>query len=346
MTIYWVLFLLPSIFLLLPFRGTVQLQNVAWLLVWVVFTLAIGFRFEVGCDWDIYLSIFNESKLLPFPGVQGGMDPGYGVLNWIVTVFDGEIYWVNLVCGGLFSAGVIIFARRQPFPWLAIAVLVPYLLIVVAMGYTRQSVALGLIFWGLTRLADGRFFSYLFLIAVAGLFHKSALLMLPLGMLVSSKHRVAKLLAIFIVGILLGVALLLEYSSVFWDQYVEAALESEGGTIRVWMNVLPTMLMLIFWRRWSRTFPDHKIWFWIGMLALICLPLVSTASTAVDRIAIYFSPIQVAVFSRLPALARMPMTRTLLAFSFLGYYGAVLWVWLNLGIHSKLCWIPYQTPWF
>ena len=346
MTTYWVLYLIPSICLLTPFRGSRQLQGLAWVLIWTGFTLAIGLRHEVGCDWGIYLDIFNETMLLPFPGVQGGMDPGYGVLNWLVTVLDGEIYWVNLFCGGVFSAGVIIFARRQPYPWLAITVLVPYLLIVVAMGYTRQSVALGLIFWGLTRLADGRFFSYLLLIAVAGLFHKSALLMLPLGVLASSQHKVAKLFAIVAVGVLLGVLLLLEYSSVFWNQYVEASLESEGGAIRVWMNVLPTVLMLLYWRRWRETFHDHQVWFWIGMLALVCVPLVSTASTAVDRIALYFSPIQVAVFSRMPALAKSSVTRTVLVLGFLGYYGTVLWVWLNLGIHSKLCWIPYQTPWF
>lgn len=47
------------------------------------------------------------------------------------------------------------FARSQPDPWLAVLVAVPYLVIVVAMGYSRQAVAIGILLAGLGRLERG-----------------------------------------------------------------------------------------------------------------------------------------------------------------------------------------------
>ncbi len=42
-------------------------------------------------------------------------------------------------------SGLVQFCRKQPLPWLALAVAAPFIIIVVGMGYTRQSVALGFI---------------------------------------------------------------------------------------------------------------------------------------------------------------------------------------------------------
>ena len=340
------MFLSPAIIALVSYSGTSELKRVAWFGTWLGLTLLIGLRDEVGCDWWTYLEIFEEIRILPFPGIEKAMDPAYGLLNWTVAYFDGPIYWVNTVCGAIFAAGIIKFARKQPLHWMALSLTVPYLVIVVGMGYTRQGAALGLVFWGLAKLSEGRYLKYLLYVALGALFHKSALLMLPLAVFESRGGRIWKYLAIIATVGLLGVALLLEFADVYWNNYIDASLESEGGAIRVWMNVVPTLLMFAVWRRWRSTYSDYRIWLGVGLMAIICVPLVAMASTAVDRIAIYFSPIQIAVFSRLPGLVRESMTRTLVVIGILGYYTAVLWVWLNLGIHSKMCWIPYKTPWF
>ena len=54
------------------------------------------------------------------------------------------------------------FVRRQPMPWLGLLVAIPYLVIVVGMGYSRQAIALGLFYWhllnGLKKLYEICFF--------------------------------------------------------------------------------------------------------------------------------------------------------------------------------------------
>ena len=36
---------------------------------------------------------------------------------------------------------------------------------------------------------------------------------------------------------------------------------------------------------------ERKLWTWIALAALLCLPIVSLATTAVDRVALYLIPI-------------------------------------------------------
>jgi hypothetical protein len=55
----------------------------------------------------------------------------------------GAVYVVNFVYGATLAAGTVAFFRRQPWPWLALLVAVPDMLIVVGMGYSRQGFALG-----------------------------------------------------------------------------------------------------------------------------------------------------------------------------------------------------------
>ena len=97
------------------------------------------------------------------------------------------MYLVNLVSGVLFSWGLVAFCRIQPRPWLALSVAMPYMVIVVGMGYSRQGVALGLAMLGLVGLARKSNLQFVLCVALAATFHKSAVLLVPLAVL-STPH--------------------------------------------------------------------------------------------------------------------------------------------------------------
>jgi hypothetical protein len=79
----------------------------------------------------------------------------------------------------------------------------------------------------------------------------------------------------------------------------------------------------------------------IAVLSLVCIPLVAMSSTAVDRTALYFIPIQLYVFSRLPSLATTLRNRSIIVFAIVAYYAAVQLTWLNLATHARF-WVPYH----
>jgi len=176
MLAYWLLYAIPAVpAFTLGFRDR-GLAPPVWIAVGLVFVLAIGFRFQVGGDWNQYLGYYDRMIDAPFTEAVTGEDPGYQVLNWVMARWGLDIYGVNTVCGVIFMAGLLVFCRQQPAPWLGFAVAVPYLIVVVAMGYTRQSVALGFFFLALAAIERRRFFGYLGWAAAGALFHKSAVL--------------------------------------------------------------------------------------------------------------------------------------------------------------------------
>jgi hypothetical protein len=302
----------------------------------------------VGGDWSTYKEFIDYATGEDFLyAIQGG-DPAYGALNWIGANIFGGVYFVNTVCAGLFSWGLLSFCRAQPRPWLALLVAVPYLITVVAMGYTRQGVAVGLVMLGLTSLMKGSLLRFLFWVAVAASFHKSAVILMPLAIFAASKYRFATLIAVAVTGLLLFVLLLQEAVDALFVNYIDAKYDSSGAAIRVAMTALPAAMFLLLYKRFLLSRHQQLFWIWISLLALGFLVLlqISPSSTAVDRVALYWIPLQLFVWSRLPdVLGCYGQRNPIWVAAIAGYSGVILFVWLFFATHA-FAWLPYQWyPW-
>jgi hypothetical protein len=76
----------------------------------------------------------------------------------------------------------------------------------------------------------------------------------------------------------------------------------------------------------------------VDTFLLLVLLLVLPSSTAVDRLALYVMPLQVAVLSRFP----LAFGRRMGTFIVVLYSLAIEFVWLNFATHARF-WIPYQV---
>lgn len=324
-------------------------QGIGWYAMGLFLTLMIGLRHEVGGDWFNYIVHIENASGMPFVELLGSKDPAYALLNWIGANIAGGAYLPNLVCALLFSAGLLQFCRSLPRPWLALAVAVPYLVMVVAMGYTRQGVAIGLAMMGLSALIRHtgiwRFVGW---IAIAALFHKSAVILVPLALLSGTKHRFLTTLGILGTSSLLFILLLQESVDHLMVNYVEAQYASSGAGVRIVMNALPAGVFLLFRRKFMLSYEQKKFWTWmsLGAFGFVGLLLVSPSSTAVDRVALYWIPLQVFVWAQIPdALGRPRGRNTILVGWVLFYNFAVLLVWLFFA-QTAFAWLPYQFyPW-
>lgn len=342
---YWLMFLIPAWATLTPGKLKPRQALVMWAVVGVIFALMMGLRHEVGGDWGVggagYLPMFQRTATMDFAEAVSQGDPGYYALNWVVARVGGSIYHVNLVCAAIMMWGTVRFCRAQPNPWLALVAAVPYMLVVVGMGYTRQAVALGFALLALTSLGKSQVRSFVIWAAIGATFHKSAVLLLPIAALAASRHRFMTAGLVGMSTLLLYYLLLADASEALWNNYVESNYQSQGGLIRVVMNVVPAILLVMFRNRLAPDPQERKLWMWMAVFALACLPLVGLASTAVDRVALYLIPIQLFVFSRVPRLASTVRVRTPLVLGVVGYYAAVQFVWLNFAVHAW-AWLPYQ----
>lgn len=342
MVTYWLMFLAVALPALSVSSNRRSSNWMPWILLGFCLVMLIGFRDQVGGDWNNYLRRFDKLSSGTLEQALARGDPAYAYLTWLMGSWGWEIYGVNLVCAILFTSGLIVFCRQQIYPWLAIAVAVPYLIVVVGMGYTRQAVAVGLFFFALAYLDRGQFKHYIFFILFAALFHKTAVLMIPFGVFLYGKGIMFRLLAVMLVFVGAWYGLLADEQEHLWKNYVEVQMQSEGAKIRVLMNLVPSLFLLFYWKRWKQSFPNPMLWLWMALASIACFFLVGLASTAVDRMALYLIPIQVAVFSRLPYLARRQVSPGTMTTGIILGYTLVLFVWLNYATHARY-WVPYHN---
>lgn len=307
----------------------------------LLIAISIGFRYEVGGDWNAYELMFNYARYADLGRMLEVGDPGYQFLNWAVQQVGGGLWLVNLISGLMFSWGLLRFARIQPDPWLAMVVAIPYLVVVVGMGYSRQALAIGILMAGLASVARSpsilRFALY---VAAAAVFHKSAVIAFPLVALASQRNRLVNLLIVVAVTVLLYDFFLQDSMEVFVKNYIEQELSSQGAAIRVVMNLLPAVLLFLFRERFPFLEQQYLIWrnFSFAAVGFTILLLVLPSSTVVDRLALYIIPLQIAVLTRLPGALMSPGAGKALV---IAYSIVVLFVWLNFAVHAE-DWLPYQ----
>lgn len=342
MTPYWLFFLIPAIGSLLNQRVNNEVKLLGFAVFYIIAVLMIGMRYNVGGDWYTYLWYIKAVGDLSFLDSIKLNDPGYMAINWISAQLGFGIVGVNVTCGAIMTYGIIRFCNKQPLPWLGILITTPYLLIVVGMGYSRQAVAIGIIFLALSVWKKNNFRNYTMLVILATCFHKSAILMLIFGLLIDAKNNFIKWLGAASILIVAGFIFIFAYlgSNSFMAYFGESAMKSSGGMIRVMMNVIPALIFLILRDKFVQ-FHDYRLWKYIAILSLFFMATVSTLSTATDRFALYLAPIQVAVFTRIPMLITDKIQRTALIIFIVLFYLTVMFVWLNFGAHAKY-WLPYS----
>jgi hypothetical protein len=349
MTIYWLMLLVPMIAGLSPWKGKGALPKLQWFLYGVLLIFIIGLRHEVGGDWSNYIENYSGLESISFSeALQSPMavqDLGFGVVHWFALNYLNGIYATNLVCAAIFVAGLLRVCKNMPLPWLALAVSIPYLVIVVATGYTRQAAAIGFIMWGLIDLMNGKQVKFYVMVILGVLFHKTALFMLPIGFLYANSLSNLKNLILFtLVFVLAFFAFLAEHIARLTYYYVQdtQGMESSGAVIRVAMNVASSIVFLYFRKLWAERYSDSGLWMIFSVTTLIMFPLAFVSSTFVDRMALYLLPMQVVILSRVPILITSTYNRTLFILSVLFLYIGVLFVWLNFGQFSSH-WLPYQN---
>ncbi|PLK27155.1 EpsG family protein [Novosphingobium sp. TH158] len=351
MLIYWLLFAFPALMALAypvhpqsafaDRRG----QRAGFVAFVVAYALIGGLRHETGGDWDTYTLMHEEIALGSALDAMTTTDPLFGLLNWISAQLGMGLYLVNGVCCLLLGMGTVQVAARMREPWLGILFAVPYLLIVVGMGYVRQGAAIGMMLMALASLDNSRTLKTIALMAIGTLFHSSASLLFP--MFGWALVRRNKLLAVasMVVGAALFAAFFLPQLDKLELGYLEQEYDSGGAATRILMSLLPSMLVLARWRHFGASARVRSVWIAIALANFAALGAlaVSSSSTAVDRIALYFSVIQIAAFGEIRALAGVSDSMaTGVRIALVGLAAMIQAVFLIFATHAYL-WVPYQS---
>jgi hypothetical protein len=200
-----------------------------------------------------------------------------------------------------------------------------------------------------------------FFVALAAFFHKSAMLFAPIGILVATSKRSLLMFMLFLLACLFlkfqswerSLEIVKVYTDIYYPaNFLEAAKEggdpkkglySPGAYLRVAMNVFPAIIFLMFWKRFRLKAEESSLWIWMSIIAISGIPqlVLMTSSTIVDRMAIYFVPVQLFVYSRFQCLFRVGVSRQLTTALVIGVYAIFQFIWFNYG-NNSFAWVPYQ----
>ena len=180
MIFYYYLYFISSLFVFIERKLKFKKFIFFLIFIYLFLIILIGFRFEVGGDWENYNFAYTQFAKVNFLDIftkSISDDILFDLVQWISFRFFNNIYLGNILCAFIFVSGLIRIAYVTPYPFFFITLAIPYLLVAVSMGYTRQSVAIGLFMWGICLLLKKNNLSYFFLILFGSFFHKSAALL-------------------------------------------------------------------------------------------------------------------------------------------------------------------------
>tara|TARA_B100000700_G_C14955022_1_gene813540 strand:+ start:423 stop:1484 length:1062 start_codon:yes stop_codon:yes gene_type:complete len=343
---YWILFGIPA------WRAIVKPKNL-WgrntlLFLGLFFSIFIGLRDEVGGDWGNYIVIMNQIEE-GLKTTYWQQEQGFTLINLLSINLGTGIYLVNLICAVIFTTGLLWFCKNTPRPWLALTMAIPYLVIVVACGYTRQAASIGFLLFAYTALGNGKVLKFIIFCILGALFQKTSLIALPLAIssIASSKKLSYKIFNLSLLGIAfytLYRTFLLRYVNTFYNAYIISEMQSEGAFIRVTLNLIPAIIFLLFSHRLNLSKQLTILWKSISLFSVACAVglIFFTSSTFIDRLALYALPIQLFVAARVPDFKILNIPPKYLTFSVITFAFLIQFVWLNFSSY-RWVWLPYQN---
>lgn len=350
MLIYWTLLAFPALMALAhPLNSqsgrNSPAQSLGYAAFVLLYTAIAALRFETGGDWLTYDLLYDDIRTDTFTHALTVSDPLYGLLNWIGAQTGLGIFFVNAVCGLVLGWGVVKVSTRFREPWLAITMAVPYLLIVVGLGYVRQGAAIGVILLAIASFDQSKPLRTLVYLMVAMSFHATAVVTLPMfTYAVTSRHKMLGVL-IAVLGVAAFYLLLAPRIEVFEAGYVSNEYDSGGTFTRLMMSLIPSALLLLQWRKFGTSERVRSVWISIAIANFVALAAlgVFSSSTAVDRIALFFSPIQIAVMGEFRSLVPLNQRFAIPArMALITIAAMVQVVWLVYATHAEF-WVPYRS---
>ena len=154
------------------------------LLCWLLSSL----RYVTGFDYRFYETVFQNTAGSGLSGLAllGQIEPGYLLLNLTVASVGGDYRAFLFVFHLLFTLLVFVWmGRYSPSPWLSVYLFLTLQYFALSMNFLRQAMAAAILLWIYPFLKRRRFLPCLGIILLAACFHRTALIMVPLCLLLS-----------------------------------------------------------------------------------------------------------------------------------------------------------------
>ncbi len=341
MWIYLGLFLLPAAWWMVR-ASAPRLERPFLIILLLALTLFIGTRWQVGGDWDSYIVMIEEAPRISWLAALWN-DPGYLALELAAGQFGAAMWAVNIPCALIFVTGLILFCRLQPFPPAALAISIPVLITIVAIGSTRQATAIGFLMIAYYLLSGGRGRWAALMAILACTFHWSAVLFLPLAGLLWLRSNPGFVVSVA-AGLTCGIGMELAYWLIPQVTAAIGEIPGAGGALFRVAFTLPAFVLLALRRRIRLPVEplERRLLDYMSAIAVFAIIVAPVMSTAADRIGYYLIPYQIMVYTRAIGLVPPGFRRGAAQALIVSPYLIMFLGWINY-TRYHVCWAPYRS---
>ena len=319
-------------------------EKYVWIFSIFFLSIFIGLRFEIGGDWDIYKNFF-----LHFNDKNNELNFSDYLNHGVIFVFINKIAYylgiqfvgVNLLLALIFMHSLSNFIKDSDNRWLALAISVPIIILILAMGYMRQGLAFAFSLYLIKNLENKKLsLAYIYLI-FAILSHISAItLSIFILLYVIYYRKYFQLVALILIPTFFALLFFDKFSHLFYF-YVGSGqhMLALGSVPRSLLLVIVAALFFILKNKYL-DMTNYQFFFykWMSYLIIIMFPFAVIASVATDRMLLYLYSLKLALIS----FAKLKNVKiNIIIFILVSIYFFYLLVWSFYGVNS-LSWLPYN----
>jgi hypothetical protein len=316
--------------------------------------LFVGFRYEVGGDWNSYLTYFHNTGIKSFFDLLKEKNFAYSFLSWISIQGNLPIMIVNLLCALIALGGLWFFVTTFSLGYLGLLMSYPYFIVVVSMGYTRQSVSIGLMMAGISFLKKQKNILATLCFFMMPLFHLASFIpLMALSVWLLYQFRCYKTLFILGCGSLTGLFLFSESLLPLINHYNPFSssgfvYQSLGSIPRATFTAFFALLFITQFSSIKNLFQNRlssSLFYGLSLLSLLNFFSSFIFSTFSDRTGLFFLPLVILVPSYLAHLWLHQRKKILTASVFLNFLYLTFWFYFSS--YAQNSWLPYRLwiPW-
>jgi len=355
--IYYTIFALLSFTAFRESNNPKPLTIYQFIFLTILFSIFIGFRYEIGCDWEEFKRLFdfsicsyNDSCSLTLGQIQSikSQGIGYRLLTLIIKTFGGGFYSLNFVSSLFFVIPLLKFCSNLSRPYLAVLISYPYLIAVIGLGTIRQSIAIAFLLICINQLKKYQFLNFYILNFFSILFHYSSSIFLFLPFLIDLKKRGNLklfrnlLYVIFLIFIVLVIFSENNYFKYQLHLYVGYNPIPMASPLLIWTMIAIPSAIIILNYKFFKDFDTNKFWRNYSIIGILMLFPIFINKVIALRLLLYFLPIKIYCLSKLPELLIYKITPKYVYLSIIFFSFLILTIWFNFANHSY-CYLPYKN---
>ena len=151
-------------------------------LITLFFIIFVGFRYEIGCDWDQYALMFEKYSPNIIEIIKRGLFEKniYGIYqelgHILITKISQNIYILNLIYSILFSLPLFYVCSTLKRRYFSILISYPYYIVVIGMGPIRQAACISILMLSILLVSKKKYYISFFLTIFSFLIHQFSIL--------------------------------------------------------------------------------------------------------------------------------------------------------------------------